>query len=162
MTTATCFIRQEAPECCTASSEMEALKPAQLNWLCWQCLWSHLQAGGWDFSFLRLNIQLANGAACLSFCRQRLLQERQRVCIAHCPWQQNKTDCHPRFFSSRSCLDCFTSCLHFPFLFLKIENKFLGKGGAEHWSWIGTFLKVLKLHPFLRVFFRAQAMREKC
>lgn len=98
MTTATCFIRQEAPECSTASSEMEAIKPAQLNWLCWQHLWSSPQAGGQDFSFLRLNIQLANGAGRLSVFLQRLLQERQRVFTAHCPWQQNKTDCHPRVF----------------------------------------------------------------
>lgn len=138
MTTATCFIRQEAPECCTASSEMETIEPAQLNCLCWQCLRSSPQAGGQDFSFLGLNIQLADGAACLSFCRQRLLQARQGVFTAHYPWQQNKAECHPGFFSSRSGLDCFTSCLHFPFLFLKIENvclnRFLGKGGAEHRS----------------------------
>lgn len=146
MTTATCFIRQVAPECCPASSEMGLW--SQPSWVA--CAGSAFEAAprqevrisaswGWTFSWLMEQpVCLSAGRGCY---------RKGRVFTAHCPWQQSKADCHPGFFSSRSGLDCFTSRLHFPFLFLKIENvylnRFLGKGGAEHWSWMGTFLKVL-------------------
>lgn len=97
MTTSTCFIRQEAPECSTATSEMEAIKPAQLI----GCAGSAFEAAprqevrisaswGWTFSWLM------EQASCLSAGRD--CYRKGRVFTAHCPRQQNKTDCHPRVF----------------------------------------------------------------
>ena len=127
MTTATCFMRQEAPGCSATSSEMEAIKPAWLRIGCAGSAFEALpRAEGRDFSFPRSHMQLANGASSLSVCRQRSLRERQRVFTAHCPQQQNKTDdCHTQFFSGHSGLDCFTSRLRFPLLFFK-SRKCLG------------------------------------
>lgn len=137
MTTAACFIRQEAPGCSASSSEMEAIKPARLRI---SCAGSTFEAtprqkvgisASWDCTY----VWLMERPLFLSAGRDHYRKSRE---FSLCPYSKMRLLATHRFFSSRSGLDCFTSYLHFPLLFFK-NRKCLGstkqvpqQRGAEH------------------------------
>lgn len=120
MATAACFMRQAAPGCSATSSETEAIKPARLR-IGGDGSAFLPQAEGRDFSFLRLHMQLGDGASSRSVCGQRSLQAKQRVFIV--PYSKMGLIATHCFFLRSFRFGLFSPpAFAFPYYFSKIEN----------------------------------------